>query len=67
MKAIVQDRYGTADVLGLEDVDTPTVRGGDVLIRVGAASAFIGDWHVMIGTPYSIRMVSGLGAPTQHT
>ena len=47
MKAIVQDRYGSADVLRLEDIDTPVARGGDVLIRVGAASAFIGDWHIM--------------------
>jgi len=66
MKAIVQDRYGSADVLRLEDIDTPVVRGGDVLIRVGAASAFIGDWHMMTGTPYAIRMVSGLRAPKQH-
>jgi hypothetical protein len=43
------------------------VRGGDVLIRVGAASAFIGDGHVMTGTPYSTRMVSGLRASKQHT
>jgi NADPH:quinone reductase-like Zn-dependent oxidoreductase len=66
MKAIVQDRYGTADVLKLEDIDMPVVRGGDVLIRVGAASAFIGDWHMMTGTPYAIRLVSGLRAPKQH-
>ena len=66
MKAIVQDRYGTADVLRLEDIDTPAVEGGEILIRVGAASAFIGDWHMMTGTPYAIRMVSGLRAPKQH-
>ena len=66
MRAIVQDRYGTADVLRLEDIDTPVVQGGDVLIRVGAASAFIGDWHMMTGTPYAIRMVSGLRAPKHH-
>jgi hypothetical protein len=37
---IVQDRYGSADVLRLEDIDTPVARGGDVLIRVGAAARF---------------------------
>ena len=66
MKAIVQDRYGSADVLRLEDIDTPVAAGGDVLVRVGAASAFIGDWHMMTGTPYAIRLVSGLRAPKQH-
>lgn len=66
MKAIVQDRYGTADVLRLEDIDTPAVGGGEILIRVRAASAFIGDWHIMTGTPYAIRTVSGLRAPKHH-
>lgn len=55
MKAIVQDEYGSADVLRLEDVETPVAGRGEVLIRVIAASAFIGDWHVMTGTPYAIR------------
>jgi NADPH:quinone reductase-like Zn-dependent oxidoreductase len=63
MKAIVQDRYGTADVLELEEIDVPVVGGGDVLLRVQAASAFIGDWHIMTGLPYLIRAVSGLRAP----
>ena len=66
MKAIVQDRYGSADVLKLEDIDTPVAGRGDVLIRVGAASAFIGDWHIMTGTPYAIRLVSGMRAPKQR-
>jgi NADPH:quinone reductase-like Zn-dependent oxidoreductase len=66
MKAIVQDRYGTADILRLEDVETPVAGREHVLLRVGAASAFIGDWHVMTGTPYAIRLVSGLRAPKQR-
>ena len=64
MKAIVQDRYGTADVLELEDVDEPKVASGDVLLRVHAASAHIGDWHFMTGLPYLFRIAgSGLRAP----
>jgi NADPH:quinone reductase-like Zn-dependent oxidoreductase len=66
MKAIVQDEYGSADVLRFEDVETPAAGKGEVLLRVGAASAFIGDWHVMTGTPYAIRLVSGLRAPKQR-
>lgn len=66
MRAIVQDRYGSADVLKLEDIDTPVAGRGGVLIRVGAASAFIGDWHIMTGTPYAIRLVSGMRAPKQR-
>lgn len=63
MKAIVQESYGTADVLELEDIDKPLAGNGDVLIRVHAASAFIGDWHVMTGLPYVFRMVNGLREP----
>jgi len=66
MKAIVQDEYGSADVLRFEDVETPAAGKGEVLLRVGAASAFIGDWHIMTGTPYAIRLVSGLRAPKQR-
>jgi len=63
MKAIVQDRYGPPDVLHLEDIEEPIARADEVLVRVLAASAFIGDWHVATGLPYAIRAVSGLRAP----
>jgi NADPH:quinone reductase-like Zn-dependent oxidoreductase len=66
VKAIVYDEYGNADVLRFEDTEMPAAGSGEVLIRVAAASAFIGDWHLMTGTPYAIRMVSGLRAPKQH-
>jgi NADPH:quinone reductase-like Zn-dependent oxidoreductase len=66
VKAIVYDEYGTADVLRFDDTEMPAAGSGEVLIRVAAASAFIGDWHLMTGTPYAIRMVSGLRAPKQR-
>jgi len=50
MKAIVQDKYGSPDVLGLEDIDKPEIGDGDVLVVVLAASAHIGDWHFMTGS-----------------
>ena len=64
MKAIVQDRYGSADVLELADIDTPAIGDDDVLVRVHAASVHIGDWHVMTGLPYLMRLIGfGLRAP----
>lgn len=63
MKAIVQDRYGLPDVLHVEDIEEPVAGAGEVLVRVLAASAFIGDWHIVTGLPYAIRAVSGLRAP----
>jgi NADPH:quinone reductase-like Zn-dependent oxidoreductase len=64
MKAIVQDTYGSADVLQLGDIDTPVVGDDDVLVRVHAAGVEIGVWHVMTGMPYLLRIMGfGLRKP----
>jgi len=65
MRAIVQDHYGeTAEVLRLEEIDRPQIGDDDVLVRVRAASVHIGDWHVMSGLPYLLRVVGfGFRAP----
>jgi NADPH:quinone reductase-like Zn-dependent oxidoreductase len=64
MQAIVQDTYGSADVLRLARIARPTIGDNDVLLRVHAASLHIGDWHVMTGLPYLLRVVGfGLRAP----
>ena len=63
MKAIVQARYGSPDVLQLRDVDRPVRKDDEVLVRVRAAAVNIGDWHLMRGVPYSMRVVTGLRKP----
>src|SRR4051812_29639054 len=63
MKAIVRETYGPPDVLHLEDVPVPTLGDGDVLVRVRAASANAGDWHLLRGTPFPFRLVAGLRVP----
>ena len=64
MKAIVQDRYGPADVLYLQEIDKPAIGDGDVLVRVRAAGVHIGDWHLMTGLPYLMRIMGfGFRAP----
>ncbi len=64
MKAIVQDTYGFADVLQFADIARPVGGDDEVLIRVCAASLHVGDWHVMTGLPYMLRVVGfGLRAP----
>jgi NADPH:quinone reductase-like Zn-dependent oxidoreductase len=57
MKAIVQDRYGDLDVLEFRDIDQPVPKDNEVLVRVHAAGLHRGDWHVMTGLPYLIRIV----------
>jgi NADPH:quinone reductase-like Zn-dependent oxidoreductase len=56
MKAIVQDRYGSADVLELRDVEIPQPGDDEVLIRVHAAGLGPGVWHLMTGLPYLVRL-----------
>ncbi len=64
MKAIVQDAYGSADVLELRDIDKPQIGDGDVLVRVHAAGVDPGVWHLMRGLPYLVRLMGfGLRAP----
>lgn len=67
MKAIVHHRYGTPDVLALEDVDRPVAGDDQVLVRVTAASLNALDWHFTTGTPYLMRLTSGLRAPKRQT
>ena len=63
MKAIVYHEYGVADVLRLEDTEKPLPNDNQVLIKVRAASANPLDWHYMRGTPYVMRLDSGLWKP----
>src|SRR4051794_3471488 len=63
MKAIVQDAYGEAEVLRLEDVDVPQPGPGEVLVAVRAAGVDRGAWHVMTGLPYLGRLGFGLRRP----
>jgi NADPH:quinone reductase-like Zn-dependent oxidoreductase len=57
MKAITQDRYGGPEVLELRDIDQPTPTDNEVLLQVQAAGLHRGDWHVMTGLPYLVRVV----------
>ena len=59
MKAIVQDKYGSPDVLQLKDIDKPAVGDKDVLVRVHAADVDRGVWHLMTGLPYLLRLAGG--------
>ncbi len=65
MRAIVQDGYGSADVLRLARIAPPRIADGEVLLRVHAAGLDRGTWHVMTGRPYLLRLVAGLRRPRQ--
>ena len=63
MQAIVQDRYGSAEVLEARDIERPVIGGDEVLVRVRAASVHVGDWILMTGVPYVMRLGTGLTKP----
>jgi len=64
MKAIVYRCYGLSDVLEFADLAKPTPADDEVLIRVHAASVNPYDSHFMRGSPYFMRLMTGLGAPS---
>ena len=63
MRAAVARDYGTADVITIEDVPTPTAGTGQVLLRVEACSLNALDWHFLSGTPYLLRLMAGVRRP----
>jgi NADPH:quinone reductase-like Zn-dependent oxidoreductase len=63
MKAIVQDTYGSPDVLKLREIDKPKVGDDEALVRVHAAGVDRGVWHLMTGLPYLARLAFGFRAP----
>src|SRR4051794_14673030 len=64
MKAVVQERYGSAEVLEFGEVLKPTIGDGEVLVSVVAAGVDRGAWHYMAGEPYLMRILGfGFHAP----
>jgi len=66
MKAIVQNEYGSPDVLELKEIDKPVVKDDDVLVRVHAAALHAGDYFAMRGVPYLVRMSAGWPKPKNY-
>ncbi len=59
MKAIVQTEYGSPNVLSLQEVVKPMPKGNEVLVRIRTTSVHAGDWHLMRGSPFLIRLIFG--------
>jgi len=55
MRAMVQDRYGSAEVLELKSIARPAIADNQVLLRIRAAAINPGDWAIMSGLPYVAR------------
>lgn len=66
MKAIVQNNYGSPDVLSLAEVAKPAMKDNQVLVRVRAVSLNAGDVFGMRGSPWLIRLTAGFPRPKNH-
>jgi NADPH:quinone reductase-like Zn-dependent oxidoreductase len=63
MRAVLQHRYGTADVLRFGRVPRPVIGDHDVLVQVRAAGLDRGTEHLITGKPYAMRLATGLARP----
>lgn len=62
MKAVIQNEYGSPDLLKLEEVETPVPAEGEVLVKIHAVSLNGSDWEGLVGDPFYARM-NGLRRP----
>jgi NADPH:quinone reductase-like Zn-dependent oxidoreductase len=63
MRAVLQDRYGTAEVLRLGRTARPVIGDNDVLVEVRAAGLDRGTEHLINGKPYAVRLAFGMRRP----
>jgi NADPH:quinone reductase-like Zn-dependent oxidoreductase len=66
VKATVRDRYGSPDVLELQEIDRPDLTDDGVLVRVRTASINPADWYGLTGRPYVARVQLGLLKPKSN-
>ena len=66
MRAVVYDRYGSPDVLRIEDIPVPSPVHGQVRVKIAATSINLSDWECLRGLPLYARL-GGLRSPARRT
>ena len=63
MKAMVYTQYGSPDVLQIQEVERPTPKDNEVLVKVNATTVTATECTFRKGEPYFSRLFTGLTAP----
>lgn len=66
MKAVLNKRYGSPDVLQLEDIAKPTPKENEVLVKIYATSINAADWHILTADIFLVRLSMGLFKPKMN-
>ncbi|NCC93826.1 MAG: MBL fold metallo-hydrolase [Opitutae bacterium] len=66
MKAIVQNNYGSPEVLALKEIALPTLTDDQILVRVHATSINAGDYFSLRGSPWVVRFMVGFPRPREY-
>ena len=66
MKAAVRSKYGAPEVLSIQELSIPTPKDDEILIRIHASTVNRSDCHVLTGSPFIMRVFTGLFKPKQQ-